>query len=61
MSYLVLARKYRPQTFDEVYAQEHITTILKNTIEMDRTAHAYLLPVPVALARHHWHGSLPKV
>jgi DNA polymerase-3 subunit gamma/tau len=42
MSYLVLARKYRPQTFDEVYAQEHITTILKNTIEMDRTAHAYL-------------------
>ena len=42
MSYLVLARKYRPQTFDEVYAQDHITKILKNSIEMDRIAQAYL-------------------
>jgi DNA polymerase III subunit gamma/tau len=42
MSYLVLARKYRPQTFDEVYAQDHITKILKNTIELNRTAQAYL-------------------
>ncbi len=46
MSYLVLARKYRPQTFDEVYAQNHITEILKNTIELDRTAHAYLFTGP---------------
>jgi len=46
MSYLVLARKYRPQTFDEVYAQEHITQILKNTIELDRTAQAYLFTGP---------------
>ena len=42
MSYLVLARKYRPQTFDEVYAQDHITRILKNTIELNKTAQAYL-------------------
>ena len=46
MSYLVLARKYRPQTFNEVYAQDHITKILTNTIEMDRTAHAYLFTGP---------------
>ncbi|MCK4957021.1 MAG: DNA polymerase III subunit gamma/tau [Candidatus Cloacimonetes bacterium] len=46
MSYLVLARKYRPQTFEEVYAQEHITKILTNTIEMDRIAHAYLFTGP---------------
>ncbi|MDP8203738.1 MAG: DNA polymerase III subunit gamma/tau [Candidatus Tenebribacter mawsonii] len=46
MAYLILARKYRPQTFDEVYAQDHITMILKNTIEMDRTAQAYLFTGP---------------
>ena len=46
MAYLILARKYRPQTFDEVYAQDHITKILKNTIEMDRTAQAYLFTGP---------------
>ncbi len=46
MAYLVLARKYRPQTFDEIYAQDHITQILKNTIELDRTAHAYLFTGP---------------
>jgi DNA polymerase III subunit gamma/tau len=46
MSYLVLARKYRPQTFEEIFAQDHITTILKNTIELDRTAHAYLFTGP---------------
>ena len=42
MSYIVLARKYRPQTFDEVYAQEHITTILRNAITFNRIAHAFL-------------------
>jgi DNA polymerase III subunit gamma/tau len=42
MSYLVLARKYRPQNFDEVYAQDHITTILKNAIALNRLAHAFL-------------------
>ncbi|MCD4817118.1 MAG: DNA polymerase III subunit gamma/tau [Candidatus Cloacimonetes bacterium] len=42
MSYLVLARKYRPQNFSEVYAQDHITKILKNSIELDRIAQAYL-------------------
>ena len=46
MSYLVLARKYRPQTFEEVYAQDHITKILRNTIELNRIAHAYLFTGP---------------
>ena len=46
MSYLVLARKYRPQTFSEVYAQDHITNILENTIQLNRIAHAYLFTGP---------------
>lgn len=46
MSYLVLARKYRPQNFNEVYAQDQITQILKNSIDMNRIAHAYLFCGP---------------
>ncbi|MBN1526440.1 MAG: DNA polymerase III subunit gamma/tau [Candidatus Omnitrophica bacterium] len=42
MSYIVLARKYRPQKFDEIIGQSHITTTLKNAISYDRVAHAYL-------------------
>jgi DNA polymerase-3 subunit gamma/tau len=46
VSYTVFARKYRPQTFDDVIGQEHITTTLKNAIEQDRLAHAYLFVGP---------------
>ncbi len=46
MSYVVLARKYRPQTFREVYSQEHITQILSNAIKSSRIAHAYLFTGP---------------
>jgi DNA polymerase III subunit gamma/tau len=46
MSYIVLARKYRPQTFAEVYSQEHITQILANAIKTNRIAHAYLFTGP---------------
>jgi DNA polymerase-3 subunit gamma/tau len=42
MSYLVLARKYRPTTFDEVVGQPGVVRTLKNAIEMSRVAHAYL-------------------
>ena len=42
MSYLVLARKLRPQTFDEVVAQGHITETLKKAITSGRISHAYL-------------------
>ncbi|MGA2605277.1 MAG: DNA polymerase III subunit gamma/tau, partial [Verrucomicrobiia bacterium] len=40
--YQVLARKWRPQQFDDVVGQEHVTTTLKNAIEQNRLAHAYL-------------------
>ncbi|MCK4947747.1 MAG: DNA polymerase III subunit gamma/tau [Candidatus Aureabacteria bacterium] len=42
MSYLVLARKWRPQKFDELIGQEHIAKTLKNSIKTGRVAHAYL-------------------
>ena len=44
--YLVTARKYRPQTFDDLIAQEHVTETLKNAIRLDRLAHAYLFSGP---------------
>ncbi len=46
MSYLVLARKYRPQTFEEVVGQKPITQALRNAIETQRVAHAYLFAGP---------------
>src|SRR6056300_244379 len=42
MSYLVLARKYRPGTFGEVVGQEHVTRTLRNAIATDRLGHAFL-------------------
>jgi len=42
MSYQVIARKWRPQSFDEVTGQEAITRTLRNTIEHQRLHHAYL-------------------
>jgi DNA polymerase-3 subunit gamma/tau len=42
MSYQVIARKWRPQTFEEVTGQEHITQTLRNALEYDRLHHAYL-------------------
>lgn len=46
MSYLVLARKYRPQTFDEVIKQDHITQTLTNAVSQGRVAHAVLFSGP---------------
>lgn len=42
MSYLVLARRFRPQRFDEIIGQEHVTRTLENAIVSDRVAHAFL-------------------
>ncbi len=42
MTYEILARKWRPQLFEEVIGQEHITQTLKNALTSDRLAHAYL-------------------
>ncbi|MGD8962751.1 MAG: DNA polymerase III subunit gamma/tau, partial [Desulfobacterales bacterium] len=46
MSYLVLARKYRPQTFDQVVEQGHVTRTLSNSITSNRVAHAVLFSGP---------------
>lgn len=46
MSYLVFARKYRPQTFEEVVQQSHVTQTLANAIAADRVAHALLFSGP---------------
>jgi DNA polymerase-3 subunit gamma/tau len=42
MSYLVLARKWRPQTFTEVVGQEHVLRALINGLDQDRLHHAFL-------------------
>jgi DNA polymerase III subunit gamma/tau len=42
MAYEVLARKYRPKQFDEVVGQDHVTRTLRNAVETDRVAHAYI-------------------
>jgi DNA polymerase III subunit gamma/tau len=42
MSYKVIARKYRPQTFSEIVGQQHVTKTLANAIESNRVAHAYI-------------------
>ena len=46
MSYLVLARKYRPQTFDQVIGQKHVTQTLTNAIAHNRVHHAILFAGP---------------
>jgi len=46
MSYLVLARKYRPQTFAEVVGQEHVTRTLANAFAQARVHHAFLFCGP---------------
>jgi DNA polymerase-3 subunit gamma/tau len=46
MSYLVLARKWRPQTFAEVIGQDHVTLTLRKAVEKERLAHAYLFAGP---------------
>lgn len=46
MSYLVFARKYRPQLFEDVVAQEHVTRTLRNAIKNNRTGSGYLFCGP---------------
>jgi DNA polymerase III subunit gamma/tau len=46
MPYLSLYRKYRPQTFDEILGQEHVSSTLAGAITEDRVAHAYLFTGP---------------
>lgn len=46
MSELVLYRKYRPKTFDEVVGQEHVVRAMVNSLKMGKIAHAYLFSGP---------------
>ncbi len=46
MSYLVLSLKYRPQTFDEVVGQDHITQTLTNAFKKNRVSQAYMFTGP---------------
>ena len=49
--YQVLARKWRPQQFDEVVGQDHVATTLKNAIAQSRLAHAYLFVGPRGIGK----------
>ena len=51
MSYQVFARKYRPQTFDDLVGQAHVTRTLKNAVEKNRLAHAYLFVGPRGIGK----------
>jgi len=46
MEYLVLARKCRPQVFEDVIGQDHVVRTLKNSIKYDRIAHAFIFSGP---------------
>jgi DNA polymerase-3 subunit gamma/tau len=46
MAYQVLARRYRPQTFQDLIGQEHVTVTLRNAVVQNRLAHAYLFTGP---------------
>jgi DNA polymerase III subunit gamma/tau len=46
VSYQVFARKYRPQTFDDLVGQSHVAQTLKNAVAQNRLAHAYLFVGP---------------
>ncbi|MEO1434964.1 MAG: DNA polymerase III subunit gamma/tau, partial [Bacteroidota bacterium] len=46
MSFVVSARKYRPQRFDEVVGQSHVSKTLKNALQTDHVAHAFLFCGP---------------
>ena len=46
LMYQVIARKYRPQCFQDVVGQEHITMVIKNAIESDRIPHAFIFSGP---------------
>lgn len=46
MSYLVIARKWRPLVFEDVVGQEHVTTTLRNAIASKRIGHAYIFSGP---------------
>jgi DNA polymerase-3 subunit gamma/tau len=51
VSYEVFARKYRPQTFDDLVGQPHVSRTLKNAVAQNRLAHAYLFVGPRGIGK----------
>ncbi|MBP8984707.1 MAG: DNA polymerase III subunit gamma/tau [Syntrophobacterales bacterium] len=51
MDYLVLARKWRPQVFEDVVGQDHVVKTLKNAIRRDRVAHALIFSGPRGIGK----------
>jgi len=51
VSYEVFARKYRPQTFDDLVGQGHVSRTLKNAVAQNRLAHAYLFVGPRGIGK----------
>ena len=51
MEYLVLARKWRPQTFEDVVGQDHVVKTLRNAILHDRVAHAFTFSGPRGIGK----------
>jgi DNA polymerase III subunit gamma/tau len=51
VSYEVFARKYRPQTFDDLVGQTHVSRTLKNAVAQNRLAHAYLFVGPRGIGK----------
>jgi len=51
VSYEVFARKYRPQTFDDLVGQAHVSRTLKNAVAQNRLAHAYLFVGPRGIVK----------
>ncbi|HHO75639.1 MAG TPA: DNA polymerase III subunit gamma/tau [Deltaproteobacteria bacterium] len=44
--YQVIARKFRPQRFEDVVGQDHVTSVIKNAIDLDRLPHAFIFSGP---------------
>jgi len=51
MEYIVLARKWRPQVFEDVVGQEHVVKTLKNAVLQDRIAHAFIFSGPRGIGK----------
>lgn len=51
MTYIVFARKYRPQRFDDIIGQDHIVTVLKNGVKNNRIPHAMLFSGPRGIGK----------
>ena len=59
-TYVVSALRYRPQNFEEVLGQQHITQTLENAIEKNQLAQALLFCGPRGVGKHHVREYLPK-